>query len=285
MYAALSHCWGGIALTVITTLGTLPRRKQRIEYSELPLLFRDAIQITSKLGLRYIWIDCLCIIQDSHDDWEAEAARMCGIYEGAHLTLAAGSSSSSKEPILQARTVSHIPLRLPGYAEEIIARKSTEDLKPEWNGGPLSTRGWTWQEYMLSRRVVMFTEKEVKWHCKTLTQCECSPQAAGPDLHSNLYETHRDAYYTWHTYLEAFSRRKLTFTSDKLYAIAGAASKIHTAVGSDYLAGLWKNNLIVDLLWHRDRSIGIPIAKLHSNNPDFNPPSWSWASIDAALEC
>ena len=77
-YAALTHCWG-VGIAFKTTTATLADRIRGMDTGELPRNFRDAVTITRRLGLRYVWIDALCIVQDDSDDWKREAASMAEI--------------------------------------------------------------------------------------------------------------------------------------------------------------------------------------------------------------
>lgn len=102
-YLALSHCWGTTIKgpRVTTTLANLQERQKEIPMAILPANFRDAVTVTRKLGYRYVWIDSLCIIQDSVADWEAESSRMGDIYTRASLTIAAAAANSSDGGMLE----------------------------------------------------------------------------------------------------------------------------------------------------------------------------------------
>lgn len=92
-YAALSHCWGpGYPLRSLN--GNIEDMKTRVNPEDLNNTFKNAIEVTKRLGLRYIWIDSLCIIQDDSNDWEEQAAQMVSIYKNAHVTIAPGFSIS-----------------------------------------------------------------------------------------------------------------------------------------------------------------------------------------------
>lgn len=93
-YMTLSHRWGGKQV-ITTTAGTLSARKSGIPMRDLPRTFADAVNVCRRLGVRYLWIDSLCIIQDSREDWEREAERMANIYANSYLTIAASSSEDS----------------------------------------------------------------------------------------------------------------------------------------------------------------------------------------------
>lgn len=88
-YIALSYCWGGLVPESQTTHQTLQEGKTRIPCDTLPRTFQDAADFASRLGIRYLWIDSICIIQGDQGDWLRESARMYHVYGNAYLTLAA----------------------------------------------------------------------------------------------------------------------------------------------------------------------------------------------------
>jgi hypothetical protein len=98
-YAALSHCWGG-SLGLTTTKANVRAFRRTLEAEVLPRTFRDAIELTRKLQIDYLWIDALCIIQDSEEDWQAESAMMGYYYRNAHLTISALDASDGSKGFL-----------------------------------------------------------------------------------------------------------------------------------------------------------------------------------------
>jgi Heterokaryon incompatibility protein (HET) len=103
-YAALSHCWGVEPLLRLTK-STVRNAQGEIEFQryELPKSFQDAERVSRGLGIHYLWIDSLCIVQDDELDWEREAAKMGSIYEGAYITIAATSTIGSTNGFLDGR--------------------------------------------------------------------------------------------------------------------------------------------------------------------------------------
>ncbi|KAL8393043.1 hypothetical protein RB595_003011 [Gaeumannomyces hyphopodioides] len=97
-YVALSHCWGGKVEPILTG-ENLKVFLDHIPFSDLARNFQDALVISRGLGGRYLWIDCLCIIQDSPEDWARESSRMADIYRNACLTINAAASKGSKAGI------------------------------------------------------------------------------------------------------------------------------------------------------------------------------------------
>jgi hypothetical protein len=92
--ATLSHCWGSSSHG-ITTASSIVDRKRKLEVAELPILYRDAIQIVRKLGIQYVWIDLLCIIQDSKPGWISASSKMDQYYSGAYLNISPSECTNS----------------------------------------------------------------------------------------------------------------------------------------------------------------------------------------------
>jgi hypothetical protein len=95
-YACLSHCWGGSQL-LQATKATLTALKKGIKWASLPKTFRDASRFVKQLGIRYLWIDSLCIIQDDDNDWAEQSGLMCSIFQSSTITVAATASSNCQE--------------------------------------------------------------------------------------------------------------------------------------------------------------------------------------------
>lgn len=104
-----------------------------IPWFELPKTFQEAIALTRKLGVRYLWIDSLCIIQDDHHGWEVESAKMATIYSLSYLTIAATHAADSQQGCFSTRwTVANDLLDLPRFTSreiEIPLQKSNKGQK------------------------------------------------------------------------------------------------------------------------------------------------------------
>lgn len=291
LYVALSHCWGDYGL-LTTTESTVCARKECIEWEELSKVFQDAILVARHFHISYIWIDSICIIQDSKDNWEIESSRMAQVYENSFFTVAATSSPNGSISFLntphQVSPRSHLELPWNYQNHNSIPvgiRRTSLAFSAGTIEGPLSKRAWAWQEQVLSKRVIQFTPQEVKWHCCEECCCECSLR---PERGKKSIETHEMQlmYAQWHELVMDYSGRKLTVLSDRLPAISGVASIFQASVSSEYLAGLWKNHLCRDLLWYCDpkEPFQIPVTWEDGSSGDsISPPSWSWASIDGKV--
>ncbi|RYP09897.1 hypothetical protein DL764_001031 [Monosporascus ibericus] len=295
-YAALSHCWGGKINTMLTKQ-TLRRFLASLPYAELPANFRDAITITKRLGLRYLWIDALCILQDSKYDWEIESKRMGPVYRDAAVTISASASTGSTDGIL--KRVEDTPLPEPvslrasadeGAQQEVLVTMkdlNEEDLNLLDMSGPLASRGWTFQESVLSLRLLHYGKRQIYWQCRQGYQAADGippglkyPESSLYPVFSTLLSSDRGALpdsfdvnhllRDYYDMVVAFSYRKFSYDSDKLPALSGLAQRIHKALGGEYLAGLWSADFNRGLLWYREMLTCEHIS-------EYRAPSWSWA--------
>lgn len=284
-YAALSHRWDKNILK--TTRENKVSMLREIPRLSLPKTFIDAIFICRYLNIFHLWIDSLCILQDDQIDWQSESARMADIYQNACLVIAA---SAATDGILVPRPNNFIKSH-----EYHDGGNSLEIAVAPWiyhnhePGGqePLSARGWTLQERLLSRRFLSFNAVEIHWECQSLSLCECSSgidnrrDARHNNIVDMLGENDQEVYYNWRsTVISRYSGRKLTEASDKLPAISAVARRFYARLASRYLAGLWEGDLLSGLLWKRFwPEIGPKMDQIPS---DYRAPSWSWASINSA---
>lgn len=234
------------------------------------------------LGLEYIWIDSLCIIQDDTQDWKIQAAQMCDIYRGSYVTIAATCSSSSDDGLF--RTIPRLPIN----GHDLFIYETAQHLYGPAISGmpnaeddtPLLTRGWVYQERLLSPRVIHFSRWELRFECVNVQPpCECDEDLYWFDKRDHyqglLDPGSKDVMTRWHETLNRFFTLDLTYFSDYLPAIAGIARQYgtaHRAVLGRYLAGLWENTLAPNLIWHANRGME------NSRPGGCSPPTWSWAS-------
>ncbi|CCM06149.1 uncharacterized protein FIBRA_09622 [Fibroporia radiculosa] len=173
-YVALSYLWGGPGDAYWTTRANLMQRQQDkgVDWTELPGTIADAIHLLQLLGERYLWVDALCIVQDDLDDQISQIKVMDQIYSNALLTVfaAGGMSAQASLPGLRSRRSSfnqHIE-KIQGLHLAVSLTTLDEAItRSFWN-----TRGWTYQEYVLSRRRLWFTPEQVFFTCRRDTWCE-----------------------------------------------------------------------------------------------------------------
>ncbi|TVY17711.1 hypothetical protein LARI1_G004601 [Lachnellula arida] len=213
---------------------------------------------------------------------------MAQIYENAYFTIAAASSPSASVSFLNTPREHPCSIALhqgpkdrePKLLSPTLRARRSDGYCSCDSHGPLTTRAWACQEAILSKRIVQYTSTEAKWQCIEGCVCESSSDNL-PGKLSIRSESTFNPYNTWHSIVADYSSRNLTLASDKLPAISGVAYKIWQLVSSDYLAGLWKNNLAADLEWwcvHVPLSYGLS-SYSSSLGREIVTPSWSWASI------
>ncbi|OCK85060.1 HET-domain-containing protein, partial [Lepidopterella palustris CBS 459.81] len=139
-YIALSHCWGKTLPSCRTLTTTLNQHITNIPFDNLPKTYQDAILFTRKLGIRWIWIDSICIVQDDISDWRHEAGKMSEVYGNSFVTLAAVHSWDSHGGLFS-------------------------EVSQFYNDTPLFQRGWTYQERLVPKRVIYFSKQELLWEC------------------------------------------------------------------------------------------------------------------------
>lgn len=303
-YVALTYSWGGDIPTKLLR-SSLEALKTAISITSLPRTFQDAIFITRSLGLRYIWIDALCIIQDSPDDWKFEAARMGSVYACSHLVLSATDSRSSTGGMLTTERQVQISV-----TKDIAIQKVSKQFGTLMQSSSLASRGWCLQERFLGTRILHVGEKQLYWECRAGRAQENdqnwavdTPYPSGVIPIVNFTVTRREFFTPqdqdiwgrkgnwsrWYDIIADYSSRKLSFAQDTFPAIAGLAQAfrgLHDKSQLTYIAGLWKEDLTIGLLWGAAK-IPEPLRKVSGFNkcqdlsrPDeLRAPSWSWASV------
>ncbi|KAK0726103.1 heterokaryon incompatibility protein-domain-containing protein [Lasiosphaeris hirsuta] len=265
-YVALSHCWGSSAKPPLkTTKANLISHMQEIPTAALSRTFTDAIQATRALGIRYLWIDSLCIIQDDGADWTAEAAKMAGVYQGSYFTIAATSSPNGDGGLyldaVNPEALVHV--RFDGRAQEGVEacsiRYPVASPQVIWDA-PLSGRAWVLQEQVLSARLIHFTEHQMYYQCHAGVESEDGtvkyPDTSSLRAHPFRGSGTRDmstparAVGTWWSWVTEYSSRLLTFDSDRMAAIAGLVRYYQDATGWMPVLGCWEETLWYDLGWN-----------------------------------
>ncbi|KAH7080586.1 heterokaryon incompatibility protein-domain-containing protein [Paraphoma chrysanthemicola] len=268
-YLALSHCWGSIKNRPLrTTRPNIEKHKLQISLSDLPKTFQDFVEFAQGLGVKYIWIDSLCIIQDDREDWHSEAERMGDVYRNAALVVAASGAKDSTEGLHVTdwpRTVVYrLPYRNRGVCDGTfnLTRVRKGQLDPI--NGALDTRAWALQEQYLARRMVTFMPGGMSWICESISYDELG----------------RETYYNqekvgWLKLLISYSAKALTYPSDRLEALKGIAAQLQRSRTDQYHPkyGVWQNRFIEQLFW----------LHVGPQNDDgaLNLPSWSWAATQS----
>lgn len=187
-YIALSYSWGDHRPACITTVDTLAQNKVRIPWDKLPLTFQDAAAFTLSLGMQYLWIDSICIIQEDEEDWQRESGKMYAVYKNSYLTISALSGRDSTYGLRNmsveqgsvlltnlriAQTKYPLYMRRNHYLDSVAGdniKGSFDDICRRY---PLLSRAWAYQERTVSPRVMFFSESEMIFQCLGNAECEC----------------------------------------------------------------------------------------------------------------
>lgn len=308
-YVALSHCWGtddDLKSQMLTF-----QRELRIgmDPKRLPKTFRDAVHLTRRIGVKFLWVDSFCIIQDSDTDWEEQAPKMASVYQGALCTISAAASRDSHGGLYDSEEVkSHVQFehrgrRLVAYCH--VDYKAIEK-------STLNSRAWVLQEWILSPRLVHFTKDGVFWECLSYVASENhdfdfhfthiqDPLFASEENHmfpvmaraavSGSFQTWQRLYEVWARLIEDYTGRKMTFQEDKFAALAGLTTAFKRQLQDVSIAGLWRADFHMGLLWSVESYSSIHSIYLEYSRykaPEWKAaipgiPSWSWASIDGPI--
>ncbi len=258
-YMTLSHCWGTKKFLTLTTKN-LENFRQNISLEDLKRAFQDAIHVTRFMGIDYIWIDSLCIIQDSPEDWAKESLLMKDVYSNGYCNIAATHASNGEEGFLVDRSTNISPLQIiipdsqdysANYFSPGVYESRNLDLcnwEDEVTNSILLQRAWVFQERLLASRVLHFASSQIYFECQEFRACEAHPedlellrQAGQPwglgdsfkpkiqlmlnkALHArSTSDRCLAARITWMYLLNNYTACKLTVESDRLMAISGLA--------------------------------------------------------------
>jgi hypothetical protein len=320
-YTTLSHRWGSAKFLRLTE-SNLAQLKDGISIYSLSQTFQDAALVTKRMGVRYLWIDSLCILQDQEDlsDWLVESTRMDKVYTRSFCNISATATTDDTiaEGLFRSRQTSLgdsaiLRLSIAGFQSnletghiscKVIYSRLWEDNVHDTQ---INGRGWVLQERLLAPRVLHFGRDQLFWECCRKEAAECYPyQLPGEikdrsDLSAKYFkryaaqvllnpkEPYKGAdYRRWGVIIENFSRARLSNPEDKLIAISGLAKKFQSnlPVKDRYVAGMWESNLQTELLWRAEseHDLYTPDQYLRVRPREYRAPTWSWASLDAAIK-
>ncbi|KAI1394385.1 heterokaryon incompatibility protein-domain-containing protein [Hypoxylon trugodes] len=297
-YVSLSYCWGSnqeIGNKPIpetrTVRANIAQRRRPFPITDLRRTIQDVIRFIKGVGIQFVWIDSVCIIQDSAEDWATEASLMAGVYSNAHFTLCSVAVENADTALIRPREAWKHPIepncQLAGQHLSAVS-PPLHELKRQ---APYSARAWILQEEKLSPRILYWTPQRMYWSCATQRSVECAQfqmQRRQPDAFNDYNPTQAflrasrdgtDLHLHWKDLVEDYTKRLLTKSSDRFPALSGVAAKYQLARSDDeYLAGLWRRTIDEDLAWRVESPA--PPNRLRGRIEGI--PSWSWASLPVA---
>ena len=309
-WVALSHCWGTPEKRpLVTTRANIQKHMEGLEMDSLPKTFRDAILLTRSLGIRYVWIDCLCIVQDDPADWKRESNNMGKVYQYSTVTIAAANAKDSSEGCFFDDACS-------SYRPTENLRKKQGDVIPGGGQGVESLVCEALPQVRIAVTLPVFEEDKITgsfsvapWLAErsySTTVLDTTPlfrrgwalqewalsrrtfiflkdsilwscrELCVDDTGTMLKRyVQRPSLFDWASLIQEYTKRNLTYESDGMIAIQGLANMVQSQRDDTYFAGMWPADLPQSLLWKiRNDSVGRhALRRSHL-------PSWTWARLE-----
>ncbi|KAK7434088.1 hypothetical protein Landi51_13681 [Colletotrichum acutatum] len=300
-YLTLSHCWGDTKSLVLTKNNAV-QLFEGIPSDDLPLLYSNAVFVAHIIGIRYLWIDALCIIQEGDDfaHWRHESTLMDKIYSHVFCNISALFAEDSDGSLFSKRNPD--ACRPPVIWRDVEGQAIPAFLSDArfWSsevlGQQVNTRAWVLQELLLSRRILFLGERQVLWYCRSTRKAETwLPDAPIEDVTKfgriedlrlgcgkarDKPNDERKAHLCCHDIFSTYTRCKISFPVDRLIALSAVAKEMMQVLEDEYIAGMWRHHLENELvLWS-----SFALQPSPSLGPRaYRAPSWSWASAEAAV--
>lgn len=289
-YAALSYTWGPHAATLFQTTQRNVYQLQKPDglnhvWDQLPKTIQDAIELVRELGIGYLWIDSLCILQGDAEVWGLNSNHMDTIYGYASLTICAADGDDANAGLVALHpnrsthgshatqyvgTIGRDTKLMVVYPSETYIGRST------WN-----KRAWTFQERVLSKRLLIFAEGRVYFLCRSSTMSEDIYEEAFPAgwwielLHVPMQQYQKTSSHPFLVYkysVPLYTCRVLTHQHDILAAFSGIGKEIGSRLNGELIFGLPNSYFDLALLWKSDSAR----ERRYGRDGKLKFPSWSW---------
>jgi hypothetical protein len=299
-YACLSYRWSPAIQQYRTIRDNFREHLEHIPADRLPRTLQDSIELVRYIGIRYLWIDCLCIIQDDDSDWQRECDQMAGIFENSFITISALQAHDSRSGLFHIREKSWKQYFRTRDGTILGLRDRHEDLENDVVASTMQSRGWILQEKILSPAIAHFGMRQMHWECLNSTTSEVwrtkSTPTPGP-WKNILRETqrpgiesyHKGYFIAWYMIMQYYTTMNLTIEYDRLPAILGLAKRFEKSYQATFLAGLWLEDIHRGILWQTwsqgrfYKTNDQPTSPSSPTSPrgviaSAISPSWTWIS-------
>ncbi|WQF89419.1 Putative protein kinase domain, heterokaryon incompatibility, protein kinase-like domain superfamily [Colletotrichum destructivum] len=305
-YIALSHRWGDTRKhrPFCTRLKDenghdIESFRQAIPYQDVPQTFRDAIETTRRLGIRYLWIDSLCIIQGDGGDFNTEAKRMEDVFSCAYCVIAASRASNPHDGFLGDRPQRQFIAMPQEESSSVFLCETIDDFGRHVLDGALNQRGWVLQERALARRTIYFTEAQTYFECGKGVRCETLSK-----MQNSMAEFLGDARFPEKAMKEnsraikiryfqdlyrRYSQLEFSHIQDRPIAIAGLENRLRKAYWSTGAYGIFDDRpghglFHRSLLWQRSEDeVALKLIDF-SFKPESAAPTWSWMAHEGGID-
>ncbi|KAE9369023.1 HET-domain-containing protein [Stipitochalara longipes BDJ] len=307
-YIALSYCWGRSNVLKLTAATIDDLKAGVVPVSKLAKTIRDAIWLTRQLSVRYLWVDALCVMQDSKVDFAREVGAMRDVYRNCYLAIGASGASDCREGLFcQRDPLTYIPCPLytdrDGSGVFVKPNEYNHHARSLFSDAPLYNRAWVVQERFLSPRTLNFGTT-LAWECREIFQHDFethgdevdgstpkgelhnfklpssgsnsdSSSPGSPTTLANDWEAFQGLWQQ--SVLSTYTKTKMTKASDRLPAITGLIKKLEVQTGWKNVLGLWEPFLELELRWTTYHYLGV-VRRVSGC------PTWSWGSIDGPVD-
>lgn len=289
-YCILSYVRGTTDIDCRLTKDKLAQYwRSGIQFSALPATFKDAVAVTALLGIRFLWIDSLCIIQDDEQDWQTETSKVAILFHDAELTISATDALSVDEgsnllhPLTPSTSFRSLPPTIPifsarggtGWSISQPVKDRSSFRSPVL---PISRRAWPFQERLLSRRILHLKHSQLGWQCHTIFESE---NGCANGMHFDMlikfqreYLPPLELHRIWWSWVAEYNERELSREKDKYAAFTGVVHYFQDGSEDKPLIGLWTQNLHLHLAWVAE-SRSLPAIQ-HLDRNTQRRPSWTW---------
>ncbi|CAF9929904.1 hypothetical protein IMSHALPRED_008034 [Imshaugia aleurites] len=291
-YVALSYVWGAESrqfrtlranVTSLRSEGSLSNTEVQ---DHLPDTIKRAMHFTSLLGLDLLWVDLLCIVQDEPVHTATQINNMASIYSNSYLTLCAADGIDANTGLLgvpQCSESRNIHQDTLAFTDGLVTSKWVRWM---YGGSVYDERGWTFQEKVLSRRILSFTNHGLEWRCQKVVSQEQDLSARRPaSTYSDLSIVRADTLWPclkkWDNLVASYLERRLTYEEDILRAFSGILEALNGSMTGGFHFGLPQQFFDAALLWVPSE----PLTRRESFRNGIAkpaPPSWSWAGWKGA---
>ena len=299
-YIALSHRWGEVGSGDFCTYRcNIDTRSASMDLKELPKTFQDAVTVTRELGIQFLWIDSICIVQPHNgcdkcrdgSDWDIECQKMDIYFSSAYCTIAATSAKDSTESFLKSRS-ERMWAKISGTSEgSLYVTDVFDDFHRDVEEAELNKRGWVLQERALSRRIIHFTSTQAYWECGCGVRCETLSKIirnsranflGDPQFpRSILSHFERNRVRLFQHLFELYSGCRVSIVTDRSVAISGLENRLARTFDSEVQYGIFRRYLHRSLLWQRADEKRM---KRISYPNDRKVPSWSWMAYNGEIK-
>ncbi|KAI1454819.1 HET-domain-containing protein [Annulohypoxylon moriforme] len=289
-YATVSYVWGEKKTRHHSTrMATIQSRLKSGGLADviknLPKALQQSIDLVHSLGIRYIWIDCLCIVQDSSHSFELNSQAMHLIYGNSTLTICAAEGGDAREGLL---ALDEAPQQMTATIAQgtnlILHRPSEASIETtNWN-----KRAWTFQERLLSKRCLIFTEKKIYFQCRSTSMSEdifADKKGKGWSLDlvraplQTLSQLKSQALWFYINCVSLYTKRSLWEPFDILAAFSGMCKLMEETLEAPFTFGLPISHFDFAILWEptgKSTRLTEPRSSDDPKYKDMRFPSWSW---------